>query len=90
MIEEHDKQHGYCPRLGHHLHFNYCRAEKDGTPCSKIYDCWFEKFDIQSYMQQNFAEIDRARQAATAPNKMFILLDLIKKAQTRQQEKAEV
>ena len=90
MIETYDKQHGYCPKLGHHLNFKYCRSEKGAEPCAKIYDCWFEKFDINTYMKQHFEEIDHSRETSTVPNKMLTLLELIQKAQTRQQEKETV
>ena len=90
MIEKFDKENGYCPKLGHHLNFEYCRTERGGAPCQKIFNCWFEKFDINTYMKQHFEEIDCSRETSTVPNKMLTLLELIQKAQTRQQEKETV
>ncbi len=41
-----------CPALGSVVPFGYC--EKCGTeelPCAKVFDCWWEVFDIELYMK---------------------------------------
>ena len=41
-----------CPRLGHMIHFAYCRAENMGLPCFKTLDCWFEHFMVEEHLRQ--------------------------------------
>lgn len=81
--EEFDDREGYCRILGHHLNFAYCRSCQDGCPCHKILDCWFEKFDVRKFVEDNFTsdEIERFLQAPKP--KMQTLMTLIKEAQER-------
>lgn len=79
-IEEHDQREGYCRMLGHHVPFSFCRAQADGRPCRKILDCWFEKFDIRSFLSEHFTE-EQIDAFLTPPKpKMATLLELIEKA----------
>ena len=41
-----------CPKLGHQIYFSYCRSENMGLPCFKIFDCWFEHFQVEEYLQR--------------------------------------
>ena len=41
-----------CPRLGHQIYFSYCLSESMGLPCFKIFDCWFEHFQVEEYLQK--------------------------------------
>ena len=79
----HDAREGYCRKLGHHLLFSYCRAMKDGAPCEKILDCWFEKFDVQVYLEAHFTteEIEEIRKPPMP--KTASLLALIEQARKR-------
>ena len=84
MIEKFDKKNDYCPKLGHHLNFKYCRTERGGYPCSKIFNCWFEKFDIQKFMQEYYTTESQEKLTRSVPPKTHTILDLIQQAQTRQ------
>jgi hypothetical protein len=79
-IDQHDQRQLYCRRLGHHLGFGYCRTASDGRPCGLILDCWFETFDVASFMEEQYSREEIA--AATAPPraKMVTLVELIEKA----------
>ena len=42
-----------CPRLGGPVPFAYCEgAGANGTPCFKVLDCWWQQFDVESYLRQ--------------------------------------
>ena len=40
-----------CPRLGGPVSFDYCE-NVDGAPCSKVLDCWWQRFDVEGYLRQ--------------------------------------
>src|ERR1035437_4587837 len=76
-----------CPRLGHELTFGYCRQESGRKPCRLILDCWWERFDVRSFLQahlpeESMAQVERAG-AAPPPSKVLSLVDLIQQAQDR-------
>ncbi len=74
-----------CPRLGGMVRFAYCRKATDGGVCSKILDCWWERFDVAALMREVLSEEDFARLAAghRPPNKVASLIDLIRQARER-------
>ena len=88
MLSEHDQDVlPRCPRLGHELTFGYCRQEMRGKPCRLILDCWWERFDVRSFLQANLAEeamaqVERAN-ADPPPSKVSSLVDLIQQAKDR-------
>ena len=47
-----------CPRLGHQIHFSYCRQENLGTPCGKTLDCWYPYFPVAEYLRQELSDAD--------------------------------
>jgi hypothetical protein len=80
---EMDDRECYCRILGHHLHFAYCRSSRDGYPCYKILDCWFEKFDVRKFVQENFTAADIERFLQAPKPKVQTLMTLIEQAQQR-------
>lgn len=66
--------------LGHHVSFAYCRVQTDGRPCRRILDCWFEKFDIRSFVSEHFTAEQIEALLAPPPPKMATLLELIERA----------
>ncbi|MCB2181533.1 MAG: hypothetical protein KQH63_05880 [Desulfobulbaceae bacterium] len=56
MKKKYDKREGYCRMLGHFLPFHYCRTMKEGLPCGKILDCWFEMIPIQQFIAENYSK----------------------------------
>lgn len=55
MLNSHDKKENDCRMLGHTLTFHYCRSAKEGLPCSKIFNCWFEIFPVQQFISNNYS-----------------------------------
>ena len=74
-----------CPRLGGDVAFGYCNACGEGeTPCFKVFDCWWERFDVVAYMQACLSPDAFDALSARRPQpKMTSLVDLIRQAQAR-------
>jgi len=83
MITENDLRKLRCPMLGHEVSFLYCRAPGSRTPCRKIFDCWWEIFDIDSFMKSHFSKADIQKIVEPPPPKNVSLLDLIEQAKSR-------
>ena len=81
-----DDEEGYCRILGHYLSFSYCRSCQESAPCFKILDCWFDKFDVRKFIEENYttAEIEHFLQPPKP--KVQTLLTLIQQAQKRIRE----
>jgi N utilization substance protein B len=71
-----------CPRLGGPVPFKYCRTTGEGgMPCFKIMDCWWEIFDIRTYLENSLSEAElTALLEAKPPDKIASILDLIERA----------
>jgi len=88
MLNDHDQDiNARCPRLGHELTFGYCRRETGGKPCRLILDCWWERFDVRSFLRAHLSEdamaqVERAG-AAPPPSKVLSLVDMIQQAKDR-------
>ena len=87
MIEEHDHDLLRCRRLGHEVTFGYCRQETDGKPCRLILNCWWECFDVRSFLREHLppetmAEVERAA-ASPPPPKVLTLVEMIQQAKAR-------
>ncbi len=62
MLNEHDQDLLLrCRRLGHEVTFGYCRRETGGKPCRLILDCWWEQFDVRSFLQAHLSKEDMAQ-----------------------------
>ncbi|MDP2645809.1 MAG: hypothetical protein Q8P24_12785 [Desulfobacterales bacterium] len=74
-----------CPRLGHSVTFQYCRHCSDNElPCGKIIDCWWEHFDVVSYLKSDLSEDSFSALLNHEPEqKIGTLVALIAKAQNR-------
>jgi len=83
MKEQYDNEAIYCRKLGHHLHFEYCRKEKSGLPCSRIFDCWFERIPVKDFITLNYSQDEVSYLAAPPEHKMVNLLTLIEEARNR-------
>ena len=71
-----------CPKLGHPIHFSYCRHENMGLPCSRTPDCWFIHFKVVEYLQQELTPVEWQEAFEKPPTpKMVTLAELITKAQ---------
>ncbi|MFW5774683.1 MAG: hypothetical protein ACOCW2_00215 [Chitinivibrionales bacterium] len=83
MIDSHDNDVRYCPSLGHQIAFSYCRKPGSDVPCRRIFDCWWERFDITAFMQTHYDEETLRKVTAPAQPKMASLAQIIKEAQQR-------
>ena len=74
-----------CPRLGGEVAFGYCRScGEEKTPCFKVFDCWWERFDVVAHMKACLStEAFDALCARRPPPKITSLVDLIRQAQAR-------
>ena len=88
MLNEHDQDIlPRCRRLGHEVTFGYCRQETGGKPCRLILDCWWQQFDVRSFLQAHLsaeamAQVERAG-AAPPPSKVLSLVEMIQQAKDR-------
>jgi hypothetical protein len=44
-----------CSRLGDETPFFYCLQEAGDFPCSRIVNCWYAYFDIESFLKEKLA-----------------------------------
>ena len=72
-----------CPRLGGDVAFGYCTVCGEGeTPCFKVFDCWWERFDVVAHMQACLSPDAFEALSHNRPRpKMTSLVDLIRQAQ---------
>ncbi|MCP3923098.1 MAG: hypothetical protein GY714_10985 [Desulfobacterales bacterium] len=82
-MKRYDKLKSYCRMLGHEIPFEYCRSNNNNLPCRKILDCWFERFDIKSYLSENFSDSEKEQIFKPQPDKVSTIFDLIEKAKNR-------
>ena len=80
-IDQHDNRDIYCRMLGHEITFAYCRQGVSSHPCRRIFDCWFESFDVEKYIQEHFTDEEIRGFLAPPKPKMTTLIELIQQAQ---------
>lgn len=87
-IERFDDKLIYCKRLGHELKFKYCRTTDFNVLCKSIKDCWHNKIDIISFLNENYSEKELAKieSHTPPPPKMMSIFEIMKKAQERVDE----
>ena len=74
-----------CPRLGGTVPFRYCMAPAEPTVCYKILDCWWEVFDVTSYLKTHLPEEEFSRllEDRNRPDRMESILELVEKFKTK-------
>lgn len=82
-ITDHDTREQRCPRLGHPVTFGYCRQPASAQPCNKIFDCWWEYFEVVAFMSTHYDAPTLAALSAPPQPKTLTLLDLVHQAQQR-------
>ncbi len=80
-ITQNDQRVRRCPMLGHEVPFSYCRAPASPLPCRRIFDCWWETFDIEGFVHAHYSEQEIAAIRAPRKDKLVSLVELIRKAQ---------
>lgn len=84
-ITAHDGRLRRCPMLGHDVPFSYCRTPGHELPCPKIGDCWWETFDVETFIRRHFSQQDIARMLAARQDKAATIVELIEKARKASQ-----
>lgn len=84
-IDKYDGKRRYCPMLGHHVTFSYCRHPGSDTPCRTVFDCWWEVFEIEEFIREHFDETTIEQMLAPRKDKVLTLLELIDKARKNAQ-----
>jgi hypothetical protein len=81
MKEKYDSEEFYCPKLGHHLTFKYCRAENSELPCFRIQMCCSAKIPVQEYLSLHYPDEVIAQIFKPRENKLTSILNLVANAQ---------
>ena len=79
-----------CSKLGHQIHFSYCRKENFGLPCARILICWHTHFRVEEYLRLDLTE-EEWHETFEKPVKPKVLtlvelIDQAQKAKTREQK----
>ncbi|MHC4985000.1 MAG: hypothetical protein ACYTFO_02465 [Planctomycetota bacterium] len=53
-ITFYDDQHIQCPKVGHDVAFDYCRAEQGDSPCRNLLSCWWDHIEVASFVAEHF------------------------------------
>lgn len=80
-IDAHDKCNIRCRMLGHEVNFSYCRQVGSDLPCRKILDCWFETFDVQTFLNQHYTAEQIQKILQPPRPKLTSIVELIRQAQ---------
>ncbi len=87
-----ENQQRRCPRLGGSvITFSYCMISgSNDLPCLKIFDCWWETFDVAAYLKDVMAEpsFQQLLETVQKPiNKISSIIDIINMAKQRQNDR---
>jgi len=80
MKDKYDPEEFYCPKLGHHLTFKYCRSENFGLPCSRIEKCCSAKIPVQEYLTSLYPKEVIQQIFQSRENKLTTILNIAEKA----------
>lgn len=85
MDENIDRLERRCPRLGGPVFFAYCKTGGDGqSVCWKIFDCWWECFDVVGYLKKSLTTENFKKIANSKPKQKIVgLVELIEQAKKR-------
>jgi hypothetical protein len=84
MKEQYDTREGYCRMLGHILSFRYCRVMNTGLPCHNILNCWFERFDVETFVAENYSEEELQNIFKPPKMKIATMIEVVGKATGRE------
>jgi hypothetical protein len=79
-----------CSKLGHQIHFSYCRRENFGLPCARIITCWHPYFSVEKFLRHELSEGEWKDTFETKPKaKAVTLIELIEQAQKIKKEESK-
>ena len=79
-IDKHDHHYRRCPILGHEVPFSYCRSPAAELPCRRVFDCWWQTFEVEAFIRGHFTEEEIEQILAPRQDKRVTLVELIEKA----------
>jgi len=85
-IRANDRRTRRCPMLGHEVAFSYCRQPASPLPCRKVFDCWWEAFDVEAFVRGHFADEDIEKILAPRQDKTVSLMQLIEQANSARKD----
>jgi len=85
MDENIDQLERRCPRLGGPVLFAYCKTSGDDhSVCWKIFDCWWECFDVVGYLKTFLPEDKFNKLENSKPKQKIVsLVELVEQAKNR-------
>ncbi len=88
MDTRYDMLERHCPRLGGPVSFRYCRQSGDNSlPCWKVFDCWWERFDVVSCLKRELSEEQFTELASYQPKpKAISLIEMIERAKASRED----
>ena len=74
-----------CPHLGGEVDFGYCKVcGKDKMPCFRVFDCWWERFDVVAHMKACLSADRFDALCSSRPQpKVTCLLEVLREARKR-------
>lgn len=84
-----DTEEIYCRKLGHTLKFSYCRNEHSGLPCSRVYDCWFERIKIQEFIASSYTEEEQNAISSPQKDRLTTIFDIIMQSSSNNKKDQE-
>ena len=80
-ITDHDGRTIRCRRLGHQVPFRYCRTQEGESICPLILDCWWQVFDVRSFLAEHLPPEQMERlEAGCRPDRVASLMEIIERA----------
>jgi hypothetical protein len=86
-ITHHDGRRRRCPMLGHDVPFAYCRTPGSHLPCRRVFDCWWETFDVEAFVRAHYSEADIAKILTPRQDKTATIVELIERARKTAEKK---
>jgi|GEM_PF-297917 len=85
MASSKDHLQRRCPRLGGTVEFSYCRCVgENGIPCWKVFDCWWEIFDVVAYFKGRLDKDTFDKIVNNRPKpKILSILELVEQTKAR-------
>ena len=88
-ITRHDQRRRRCPRLGHDIHFGYCRSPGAELPCRRVFDCWWESFNVEGFIRRHYSEQDIENILRPRTDKLTSILEILQKARRAHDDKGD-
>jgi len=81
--DTYDDRSRRCPMLGHDVTFRYCRSPGADVPCRRIFDCWWETFDVRGFVRSVYGEAMVDRILSAPQDRAATIVAMIEEARRR-------